>query len=681
MGGMSTLYIGVSGLQASQSAINTTAHNLSNLHTPGYVRQQVVFGDRSYETLSVGPVYSNQSGRGVSVMDIRHVRDVLLDKAYRQESGREAFYESQAQVIEEIEGYFGELEGERFQDYLKNMWSAIQEVSKNPLGTETRAALVQSAVSFISKANSIYTDMRNYQLTINQKIVNSVNRINEIGEEIHSLNKMISKIEVGDIESANDYRDRRDYLLDELGGLIDISYRELGNGIVTVRAEGVDFVTENGYYEMDLIHPSGEADPELVVPVWNYLNQKEVFNITAAVSTVKENDIGSLKSYILARGSAKANYTDIPNQADFDGGLNSAEYIRKINSGNYFAIRDANGNLLTQILDSTGNPVKDSAGNVIQISAGGVLNKGAVREVEKQLGIQAIDWNDYNNVNGKAGTSKAYQDAMEYYDDYVVPSSIMIVMAEFDQLINKIVEDINEVISPTVNLTSPVTVQDKDGNIITLAAGTRVMDSSSAGYGKDEDKTQGTELFSRKHTKRYIEYYATDNAGNYLDENGAVTTKEKAKKYYAYNYQSEFDLESLYSLTNLEVNPDILSNNQLIPFSTKDGGENRKLMDDINALWEQDDLVLLPEYSSKKNYQNYYTEFIGQMAGAGELYNDMIAQQEKLIEGIDGVRRQITDISSDEELQNLIKYQAAYNASSRFVTVIDQMLELIVTQL
>lgn len=673
MGGMSTLYIGVSGLQASQSAINTTAHNLSNLHTPGYVRQQVVFADRSYETLSVGAVYYNQSGRGVSVMDIRHVRDVLLDKAYRQESGREAFYESQAQVIEEIEGYFGELEGERFQDYLKNMWNAIQEVSKNPLGTETRAALVQSAVSFISKANSIYSDMRNYQLTINQKVINSVNRINEIGEEIHSLNKMISKIEVGGIESANDYRDRRDYLLDELGGLIDISYKELDNGIVTVRAENVDFIKENGYYEMGLIHPDGDADPELVVPVWNYLNQKEVFNITAEVSTVKENDIGTLKSYILARGSSTANYTDIPDQANFDGGLNSAEYIRKINSGNYFAIRDANGDYLTQI------SVK---GTQITISDGTNLDKRAVREVEKLLGIQAIDWKDYENVNGEPRTSKAYQDAMEYYDDYVMPSSIMTIMAEFDQLINQIVEDINEVISPTINLTNSVTVKDEKGNVVTLASGTRVMDTDAAGYGKDEDRTQGTELFSRRHTKRYIEYYKTDATGqNYLDKDGNIVTKENAEKYYAYNYQSEFDLESLYSLTNLEVNPDILSNNQLIPFSTKDGGENRKLMDDINALWEKDDLVLIPEYSSKKNYNNYYTELIGQMAGAGELYNDMIVQQEKLMEGIDGVRRQITDISSDEELQNLIKYQAAYNASSRFVTVIDQMLELIVTQL
>ena len=135
MGGMSSLYIGVSGLQASQNAINTTSHNLANLHTPGYVRQQVVFSDRSYQTLSVGSVYYNQSGRGVSVMDIRHVRDVLLDKAYREESGREAFYDSQAQVIDEIIGYFGELEGEAFQDYLEDMWRAIQEVNKNPLGT------------------------------------------------------------------------------------------------------------------------------------------------------------------------------------------------------------------------------------------------------------------------------------------------------------------------------------------------------------------------------------------------------------------------------------------------------------------------------------------------------------------------------------------------------------------
>jgi len=662
MGGFSSLYIGVSGLQASQTAINTTTHNLANVDTEGYVRQQVTFADRKYETLSIGHLYYNQSGHGVSISDIRHIRDILLDQAYRQENGREAFYESQAEVIEEIEGYFGELEGERFQDYMEKLWSSIQEVSKNPLATETRAALVQSAVSFVSKANSIYSDLRNYQMTLNEKVKNSINRVNEIGDAIHSLNIMISKIEVGGIESANDYRDQRDELLDELSGIINISYEELSNGIVKVKAEGADFINESGYYPMSYINPDGDADPELVVPVWPYLDEKEVFNITATVSTIKDNDIGSLKAFLLARGSAKGNYTHIPEPEDYEGGKNSAEYIRKIESGDYFEVHEA------KLADGTPLDISSAI---------------AIRNYEKASGKKAINYDDYNG--GKE--SKAYMDAMEYYDDYITPSSIMTVMAEFDQLINQVVEEMNEVLSPTKELEESVTVLDANGKEVELKKGIRVLDLEAAGYGKDDDLTQGTELFSRKNTKRYTEYYIykKDNDGNYVNKDGnvAATPEEWVvdKTYYVYNYQDCFELESLYSLTNIEINPDVLSNNQLLPFGTVSGAENRPIAEKLCSVWENRDLKLIPEYSSQKDYLEYYTEFIGQVAGAGKLYNNMITQQDTLINGIEKKRKQVTDVSSDEELQNLIKYQAAYNASSRFITVIDQMLELIVTQL
>jgi len=672
MSGFSTLYTGVSGLQESHKAIITTTHNLANVETPGYVRQQVVFADRKYETLSVGKVYSNQVGHGVSVLDIRHLRDTLLDQAYREENGREAFYESQAQVIEEIEGYFGEMEGEQFQNYLKDLRDSIQEVSKNPLATETRATLVESAVSFISKANSIYSDLRNYQLTLNNLVKNSVYRINEIGESIDKLNRIISKIEVGGIESANDYRDKRDYLLDELSSMVDISYTELTNGIVKVKVEGVDLVTENGYVQMDIMHPDGESDPELVVPIWPCLGDKEVFNLTATVSTLKGNDIGSLKAFLLARGSAKANYTDVPNASDYENGEQSIEYLRKLKGGEYFAIRNSNGSLKSNF---------DGVGSFSIVDTNNNIDKAKVRELEKKLGKRAIDYKDYEN--GK--DSKAYEEAMEYYDKYVIPSSIMTVMAEFDQLINSIVEGVNDLLSPTKNLESPVTVKDEKGNTVQLAEGIRVMDKEAAGYGKDDDMTQGTELFSRKNTKRYIEYYAYDSSNDcYLDENGESVgnDKEKAAKYYVYNYQSVFNLESSYSLSNLEVNPDVLGDNRLIPLSSKENGaEFRELCDQLNALWEKNDLTLIPEYSSKKGFMDYYSEFKEQIASAGELYNNMIDQQDKLTNSISESRKQILDVSSDEELQNLIKYQAAYNASSRFVTVVDEMLELIVTQL
>ena len=79
---MGSLYVGASGLQASQNALNTTAHNLSNVDTTGYTRQQVQLSARPYVTLSVNPksVSDQQTGLGVVYSRVKQVRDYFLDK-------------------------------------------------------------------------------------------------------------------------------------------------------------------------------------------------------------------------------------------------------------------------------------------------------------------------------------------------------------------------------------------------------------------------------------------------------------------------------------------------------------------------------------------------------------------------------------------------------------------------
>ena len=74
---MGSLYIGSSGLQTSQNSLNTTAHNLSNMDTTGFVRQQVLLGDRLYNTIKKGSVSvsSQQTGLGVTYEKVRQVRD------------------------------------------------------------------------------------------------------------------------------------------------------------------------------------------------------------------------------------------------------------------------------------------------------------------------------------------------------------------------------------------------------------------------------------------------------------------------------------------------------------------------------------------------------------------------------------------------------------------------------
>ena len=90
---MGSLYLGVSGLQTSNNALNTTAHNMSNLDTVGYTRQQVSQATRTYNTISKGRPNWQQLGLGVNYSQTRQIRDYFLDKNYRRESGRSAFYD------------------------------------------------------------------------------------------------------------------------------------------------------------------------------------------------------------------------------------------------------------------------------------------------------------------------------------------------------------------------------------------------------------------------------------------------------------------------------------------------------------------------------------------------------------------------------------------------------------
>src|SRR5690606_34996116 len=143
-------------------------------------------------------------------------------------------YESQYQTIQEIEGLFGELEGVQFQNTMKEFWEALQELTREPDNIVARASLIQTAVSFIERAEKIYSQMNDYQINLNTNIIDQVKRINEIGDEIRELNIKIRHYESTGVEKANDLRDNRNLLLDELSKMVSITYKENPAGVVTV---------------------------------------------------------------------------------------------------------------------------------------------------------------------------------------------------------------------------------------------------------------------------------------------------------------------------------------------------------------------------------------------------------------------------------------------------------------
>ena len=119
--GFGSFFVGSSGLMSAQNALNVTANNLANVDTKGYVRQQVIFSDKHYNAFQSEAIGVNvqQAGLGVSIGDVVHARDIFLDKAYRQENGRQSFYGACYDTVAQVEDLFQELDGEEFKLLVK----------------------------------------------------------------------------------------------------------------------------------------------------------------------------------------------------------------------------------------------------------------------------------------------------------------------------------------------------------------------------------------------------------------------------------------------------------------------------------------------------------------------------------------------------------------------------------
>ncbi len=280
---MSAMYTGVSGLTANQRGLTVAGHNLSNVETEGYVRQQMETTDSFYRTVGRTGKALLQCGHGTTVTSTKQVRDRFRDKTYREELGRQNYYKLQYESTGEVEDIFGETEGVPFQDSLEEVWVALQEMCKEPDSIVTRSSFVQTAVSFIDRAEKIYKQISDYQISLNTQVKNYVNRINEIGQEIFDLNHKIQTVEAAGFEHANDMRDARNLLLDELSGLVKVSYKEDMTGVLTVYVEDYALVTEDLIYPIDT-RPINDQTT-MIEPYWVNYDSVDLFNFDRVPSS------------------------------------------------------------------------------------------------------------------------------------------------------------------------------------------------------------------------------------------------------------------------------------------------------------------------------------------------------------------------------------------------------------
>ncbi len=218
------LTIGSSGLNAANIALNTTSHNIANIETDGYSRQKI--DATAADALRMYSHYGMQ-GSGVAVHSVKQIRDSYYDHKYwnnNRHTGEHNIKHHYTKQIEEL--YYNEMTDSGFTKYYGNFCNSLDSLSATPSQIELRNQTIEGGQTLADYFNNIAENLMSYQDETNSQIKMVLDRINTIAENIASLNGQISTLEMNG-GFANDLRDKRNTLVDELSGLAGISIKEV----------------------------------------------------------------------------------------------------------------------------------------------------------------------------------------------------------------------------------------------------------------------------------------------------------------------------------------------------------------------------------------------------------------------------------------------------------------------
>lgn len=261
---MTSSFSGINTLSASlynQSLVqNTIANNLSKTYrdAEGYVmvsRERVDFTQSS--PLSIySPNGFSQVGQGSALQQITRMRSFYLDYQIQKQSmtlGKEEVTSNYLKQVQDIlNGSAGTLN-----DQLTKMAADFTSLSADPTNLTLRNAVVADGTTFASMANNQFAQLESIQYTINEQVRGVVNDVNNLLQQLNSVNKQLSATTANQPDSL---LDARDYALDKLSRLVNfnVSYGNKGtvsvsmDGLTLVDGSGAALLTSNGINEHNL---------------------------------------------------------------------------------------------------------------------------------------------------------------------------------------------------------------------------------------------------------------------------------------------------------------------------------------------------------------------------------------------------------------------------------------------
>ncbi|MEW5796551.1 MAG: flagellar hook-associated protein FlgK [Candidatus Zixiibacteriota bacterium] len=238
------LELGKRALIGHQASLQTIGHNIANVDTPGYTRQRVRIST-SYPEMTVnGPV-----GTGLTVDDVYHVRDLFLGQQFREAQKDLGRWSYKDKALQQIEGIFSEPQDGSLNELLDQFWNDWSALSTDAENSGHRSSVLASARQLMNAIKNLATSLEEQQRATDRDLEGYVSEVNEATAEIARLNQQIKRTEL-DGSKANDLRDMRDRLIDELAAVVDVNVAEQRDGTATVYMGSMLLVDGNSSFKI-----------------------------------------------------------------------------------------------------------------------------------------------------------------------------------------------------------------------------------------------------------------------------------------------------------------------------------------------------------------------------------------------------------------------------------------------
>jgi flagellar hook-associated protein 1 FlgK len=541
---------------AQQLSIDVTGHNIANVETEGYSRQDVTFeANTPRHAIKYGSMH--QIGTGVRVAGIERAHDQFLFEQIMDEGDLTGSTEVKKDIFEQLEILFNEGSGRSLNDALSSFFASVHDLATNARGLPERADLVSKAENLASTFNQTGKQLYTIQRNIDATIETEVTEINSLTTQIGKLNENIHASEPASQYKANDLRDNRDRLVKELSKKIDIQLIEESDSQISLTLkDGTALVLKDQVFDLSTsINGNNESFYDVYIDTGSTTK-----DITSTITG------GELRGYLDMRDTEVESILDKMN-------ILSASFIQEFNGIHRagFGVDGSSGLDFFSALDVTVDHDVDNTGTAVVSMTNASPTTISVDEFE--IAFTGSNAFTLNNLTTNAS-------------------------------------------SGTFTFTTGSTFNIKDGFAVTISGA--AVSGDKVTFSVSEDSASG-----------------------------------------------------------MAVSSTIIANTRKIAAGTTTNGDgaNALLMADLQNTLSFNSVTWSGSGSGSYTFDEYYNAVVSTIGIESFSAQSTLRQQEGIMLQLNSRRESISGVSIDEEMIKMIKFQQAYNASARMISVVDEMLD------